>query len=133
VLALSEIGVRDIWGKAIQDRHGRILKRTGAHHVIYPEAAAMGERVGHMVAGKVIDFMEFDDGFAIVKTRAPAEAVGRSLGETQLRRRHGITVVALKRRGSDFTYATADTVVEPGDLLIVSGSTEQVERFAALS
>jgi len=132
VLALSEIGIPDIWGKAIQDRHGRILERTGAHHVIYPEAA-MGERVAHMVAGKIIDFMEFDDGFAIVKTRAPAEAVGRSLGETALRRRHGVTVVAVKRRGTDFTYATADTVVEAGDILIVSGTTEKVERFAALA
>lgn len=132
VLALTEIGCRDIWAKALQERHGRILERTGAHHVIYPEAA-MGERVAHLITGKVIDFIEFDDGFAIVKTGAPAEAFGHSLGRSGLRSRYGVTVVGVKRPGEDFTYATAETVIEPGDLLIVSGQTDAVERFAAVT
>lgn len=37
----------------------------------------------------------------------------------------------MKRPGQDFTYAQADTVLENGDLLIVSGPTAIVERFAA--
>jgi trk system potassium uptake protein TrkA len=132
VLALTEIGCKDIWAKALQERHGRILERTGAHHVLYPEAA-MGERVAHLITGKVIDFIEFDDGFAIVKTAAPAEAFGQSLGSSGLRSRYGVTVVGVKRPGENFTYATAETVIEPGDLLIVSGKTEEVERFAAVT
>lgn len=132
VLALTEIGCKDIWAKALQDRHGRILERTGAHHVIYPEAA-MGERVAHLITGKVIDFIEFDDGFAIVKTGAPTEAFGLALGQSGLRSRYGVTVVGVKRPGEDFTYATPETVIEPGDLLIVSGKTEAVERFAAVT
>lgn len=132
VLALTEVGCKDIWAKALQNRHGRILERMGAHHVLYPEAA-MGERVAHMITGKIIDFIEFDDGFAIVKTCAPREALGRTLGESELRKKYGITVVGLKRLGSDFTHATAETVVEEGDLLIVSGRTGQVEQFAAIT
>jgi len=132
VLALSEIGVPDIWAKAIQDRHGRILERTGAHHVIYPEAS-MGERVAHLITGKIIDFLEVDEGFAIVKTAAPDEALGRSLGEAGLRRRYGVTVVGLKRAGQEFTYATAETVIERGDILLVSGPTASVERFASIT
>ena len=132
VLALSELGVRDIWAKARADRHGRILERTGAHHVVYPEAA-MGERVAHMVTGKIIDFIEFDDGFAIVKTCAPDEALGKTLGESALRSKYGITIVGVKRKHADFTYATVDTFVEQGDLLIVSGPTRLVEKFAAMT
>ncbi len=131
-LALSELGNGDIWAKAINRNHGRILERTGAHHVVYPEAA-MGERVAHLVTGKMIDFIEFDDGFAIVKTRAPQDAVGRSLAESALRSRYGVTVVGVKRPRTDFTYARPETVLEVGDLLIVSGPTKDVERFAALS
>jgi trk system potassium uptake protein len=132
VLALSEVGVPDIWAKARADRHGRILERTGAHHVVYPEAA-MGERVAHMITGKIIDFMEFDDGFAIVKTCSPEEALGKTLGESALRSKYGITIVGVKRKHADFTYATAETVVERGDLLIVSGPTKLVETFAAIT
>lgn len=131
VLALSEIGVPDIWAKARAERHGRILERTGAHHIVYPEAA-MGERVAHMITGKIIDFMEFDDGFAIVKTVAPKQAVGRTLGSSEFRRKYGVTVVGVKRPQTDFTYATAETVVESGDILIVSGPTSKVELFAAI-
>jgi trk system potassium uptake protein TrkA len=92
----------------------------------------MGERVAHLVTGKMIDFIEFDDDFAIVKTRPPREAVGKTLGESQLRSRHGVTVIGVKRPQVDFTYAMPSTLVVEGDLLIVSGPTDMVERFAAL-
>jgi len=132
VLALEEVGVRDIWAKAVSAKHGQILERVGAQHVVYPEAA-MGERVAHLVTGRMIDFIEFDDGFAIAKTTAPSEAWDKTLSESDLRQKYGITVVGLKRRHADFTYAQADTFVESGDILIVSGPTRLVEKFAALS
>ncbi|WP_338722180.1 TrkA family potassium uptake protein [Devosia sp. XK-2] len=131
VLALSELKVPDIWAKALSSKHGRLLERTGAHHVIYPEAA-MGERVAHLVTGQMIDFIEFDDGFAIVKTRAPRESFNKTLAESALRSKYGVTVVGVKRPRTDFTYARPETVIQPGDLLIVSGATDLVERFAAL-
>lgn len=132
VLALSELEIPDIWAKAISDQHGRILEKTGAHHVVYPEAA-MGQRVAHLVTGKMIDFIEFDDGFAIVKTRAPEEAAGKTLAASSLRSKYGITIVGVKRLQEDFTYATPETIVETGDLLIVSGPTKLVEKFAAVT
>lgn len=132
VLALTDLGVRDIWAKAVTSRHGRILERTGAHHVVYPEAS-MGERVAHLVTGKMIDFIEFDDGFAIVKTRAPREVVGKTLAESALRTQHGVTIVGVKRPRADFAYARPETFVEPGDILIVAGPTKLVEAFAGKS
>ena len=131
VLALSELKIPDIWAKATTEKHGRLLERTGARHVVFPEAA-MGERVAHLVTGKMIDFIEFDDGFAIVKTRAPRESIGRTLAESALRSKYGVTVVGVKRPRTDFTYARPETVVEHGDILIVSGATHLVEQFAAL-
>jgi len=135
VLALTEVGVPEIWAKAITPKHGKILSAVGAQNVVFPEAA-MGERVAHLITSKMIDFIEFDDhsegrGFAIAKVAAPREASGRSLAESALRTRYGITVVGVKRTGHDFTFALPDTVVPPGALLIVAGRTDQVERFAA--
>jgi trk system potassium uptake protein TrkA len=129
---LQDLGVKEIWAKAITSAHGNILERIGATHVVYPEAD-MGERVAHLVSGKMIDYIEFDDGFAIVKTRAPREAWNRRLGESKMRTAYGVTIVGVKRPGNDFTYAQADTVVREGDLLIVSGRTELVEKFAAVT
>lgn len=129
VLALSELGVPDIWAKAVTERHGRILERTGAHHVVYPEKT-MGQRVAHLVTSKIIDFIEFDDGFAIAKTRAPTDVLDKTLAESELRRVYNVTIVGIKRPGEDFTYGRPDTMVRPGDLLIVAGPTREVEAFA---
>lgn len=132
VLALVELGVPVIWAKATNERHGRILESTGARHVVYPEAR-MGERVAHMVTGKMIDYIEFDDNYAIVKTRAPEELVGKTLAGYGVRSRFGVTIVGIKRPKEDFTYARPETLVEEGDLLIVSGRTDLVEKFAAVT
>jgi trk system potassium uptake protein len=130
VLTLTEIGITEIWAKAITAKHGKILSAVGANHVIYPEAT-MGDRVAHLITSKMIDFIEFDDGFAISKTTAPADTIGRTLADSALRTRYGVTVVGVKQTGQDFAYARPDTVVPPGAILIVAGTLTQVERFAA--
>jgi trk system potassium uptake protein TrkA len=129
---LVDLGLPDIWAKAVSRQHGRILERIGAHHVVLPEHD-MGERVAHLVTGRMIDYIEFDEDFAMAETAAPSGIVGRPLSDTAVRSRHHVTVVAIKRPGQSFTYATGDTVVRPGDLLIVSGRIEDVESFANLA
>lgn len=130
VMALSELGIGDIWVKALTPEHGQIAQRIGAHHTVYPEAD-MGERVAHLITGRMIDYIEFDDGFAIAKIKAPQVTHHKALAESVVRGRFGITVVGVKRAHEDFQHATPETVVLPGDLLIVSGPTKQVEKFAA--
>jgi len=128
VLELSELEVPHIWAKAVTAAHGRILERVGAHHVVYPEIA-MGERVAHLVTEKLLDFIEFDDDFALVKTATPADAADRTLEDVGLRRRFGVTVVGVKRPGGEFVTARPETVVRAGDLLIVCGTNDQVSRY----
>ncbi|PRY22384.1 potassium channel family protein [Pseudosporangium ferrugineum] len=130
VLTLAEVGVREIWAKATSVKHGQILSRVGARHVIFPEAE-MGERVAHLITGRMLDYIEFDDGFAIAKVRAPREATGRTLADIGLRSKWGVTVVGIKLPGEDFTYARPETVVPSGGILIVAGNTYKVEQFAA--
>ena len=132
VLSLIEVGVTDVWAKAITKQHGKILERVGASHVVYVETA-MGERIAHLVSGAMIDYIEFDDGFAIARTKAPVESCDKKLGESALRTKYGITVVGVKRPGEDFTYARPETKVHRGDQLIVSGATDLVERFCSLT
>lgn len=128
VLALAEAGVRDIWAKAITRKHGAILERVGAHHVIYPEHS-MGERVAHMLTGGMMDYIEFDDEFSIARTLAPPFTWDRTLAESAPRSKHGVTIVGVKRTGQDFTYARPETMVNRHDHLIVSGPTRMVEKF----
>jgi trk system potassium uptake protein TrkA len=128
---LVSFGIPNVWAKATSEAQGRILTQLGVHHVVYPEHD-MGQRVAHLVRGRMLDYIEFEDDFAMVKTSPPADIVGLTLGNSGVRTRHGVTVVAVKRPGEGFTYATADTVVEEGDTIIVAGRTRQTERFSEL-
>jgi trk system potassium uptake protein TrkA len=129
---LLEAEVPNIWAKAVSRQHGQILERLGVHHVVLPEHE-MGERVAHLVTGRMLDFIEFDDDYALVKTVAPDIITGVPLGRSQVRSRYGVTVVGIKPPGEDFTYATAETVVQKGDVIVVTGKTHAVETFAELS
>jgi trk system potassium uptake protein TrkA len=128
---LVDMKVPQIWAKAISESHGKILTRIGAHRVIYPEREA-GERVAHLVSGRMIDFIRFDDNFALVKMYPPKPIRGLSLTDSQVRSKYNITVVGVKSPGKPFTYATENTVVTNHDLIIVSGTNEDIETFAAL-
>ena len=128
---LVDLKIPQIWAKAISQSHGKILARIGANHVIYPEAEA-GERVAHLVSGRMLDFIEFDGDFAIVKMYPPKSIRGITLAESEVRRKYHITVVGVKSPGKDFTYATPDTVVSNHDLIIVSGISADIEKFATL-
>jgi trk system potassium uptake protein TrkA len=128
---LVDLKIPQIWAKAISQSHGKILERIGANHVIYPEAEA-GERVAHLVSGRMLDFIEFDDDFALVKMYPPKPVRGRTLADASVRKKYNITVVGVKSPGKPFTYAMPETVVSNRDLIIVSGSEADIERFAAL-
>ncbi|HHW82311.1 MAG TPA: TrkA family potassium uptake protein [Actinomycetales bacterium] len=126
---LVDMGTPQIWAKAISGEHGRILRRIGAHHVVYPEADA-GQRVAHMVSGRMLDYIEMEDGFTIVKMRPPRETHGFTLEESEIRKKYGIQVIGVKSPGEPFEYATPETRINPTDTLIVSGDTKMLDRFA---
>ncbi|MBQ5941424.1 TrkA family potassium uptake protein [Massilia sp. AB1] len=129
IMVLTELGIKDIWIKAMSPEHGQIAQRIGAHHVIFPEAD-MGERVAHQITGRLMDFIEFEDGFAIAKIHAPDLTHHKTLAEAHVRSRFGVTVVGVKRMNQDFEHALGETRILPGDLLIVSGPTKKIELFA---
>ncbi len=125
------MGVPTVWAKAMSAAHARILAQLGVHHVVRPEHD-MGQRVAHLVGSRMMDYVEFDEDFAMTKTSPPSMIVGKQLRRTPVRTHHGVTVVAVKHRGREFTYATPDTVLQKDDVIIVSGTLRNIERFSEL-
>jgi len=127
---LVDVGTPQIWAKAISAEHGRILQRIGAHHVVFPEFDA-GNRVAHLVSGKLMDYIEVEDGFTIVKMRPPKETQGFTIEQSRVREKYGVTIIGVKSPGMDFVYADPTTRISANDLIVVSGHSELLERFAA--
>ncbi|GAA2750276.1 potassium channel family protein [Amnibacterium kyonggiense] len=127
---LLEFGVPQVWAKAVSDQHGAILRRLGVHNVVYPEKD-MGRRIAHRVRGNLQDFVELGDDFAAVRTRPPADLVGRTVAEARTRDSRGVTITAIKRPDGGWHHCTTDSVIGPDDLLLVTGPTRKAERFAS--
>ena len=128
---LIKLGIPNIWAKAVSEPHGEILRQLGVKHVISPEKD-MGKRVAHLVRGVMQDYIDIGEDFALVKTAPPQEILGKPLSETKVRTVHGVTVTAFYRAGQGWSYATMETVVLDGDIILVAGQTERVESFSRL-
>ncbi|WP_336985442.1 TrkA family potassium uptake protein [Altererythrobacter aquiaggeris] len=131
VLALSDLGLVNIRAKATNEKHARILERTGANHVVFPEQK-MGERVARLLNERLPDFISFGDEFAIARLKAPEPIVGLPLITSECRRKFSVTVVGVKRHGEDFIHAVPDTIMFPDDQLVVSGRISDIEKFSGI-
>ena len=127
---LVDLETPQIWAKAISRAHGRILRRIGAQHVVYPEFDA-GQRAAHLVSGRMLDYIEMEkDGFSIMKLRPPQEVRGFSLEELDLRGRYCVNVLAIRRPKQRFEYANSSTRIHSDDEIIVPGDSRLLENFA---
>jgi K+/H+ antiporter YhaU regulatory subunit KhtT len=115
----------DTWPTALSWK----FSNPTARNLAQSRCADMGVRVANM-SGRLIDFIELDDGFALAKIHAPSATHNRTLEESTVRTKYRITIVGIKRTNQDFQHATPSTLILPGDLLIVSGPTGQIQRFA---
>lgn len=125
---LLKFGRPDIWAKAISEPHAEILGQLGISHVIRPEHD-MGRRTAHLVRGGMLDYLEIEDDFVMVRTRPPEAAQDRPLAVLGLRDKYGITVVAYRRPGTRWEHTTAQTVLYAEDEIIVQGYKAETERF----
>lgn len=129
---LAELGIPQIWAKAISQSHGKILTKIGAHHVIYPEAEA-GERIAHLVNGRMLEFVEFDDEYALAKMFPPPAIRGLTIAEANLRKRFGINVVGIKTPGEEYIDPTPESIIPNYASIVISGRSADIERFAKLA
>jgi trk system potassium uptake protein TrkA len=128
---LLKFGKPIVWAKAISEPHAEILEQLGVHHVVRPEHD-MGRRVAHLVRGGMLDYVEFEGDFILIRTRPPAVAQDRPLGVLGLRDKYGITVVASKSPDGRWQPATAQTVLYEDDEILVEGNKHQTEAFSRL-
>lgn len=125
---LKNVGAKEIWAKAVSDQHGQILQQVGVDRIVFPEKD-MGKRVAHIVKGAA-DFIEVDNDYAIVKSTPNQHIIGVRLGDTDLRKRFGVTIMAVKQGDQPWVNADNNTVLKESDHILVAGPTKLAEEFA---
>lgn len=121
----------EVWAKAITGPHAEILEQLGVHHVVNPERD-MGVRTAHLIQGHILDFVPIDQGFAMVRCTAPASVQQRPMDLLDVRRRYGVAIVALCRPGGTWEPTEPGTMLYEDDQILVTGPTDQAERFSSM-
>jgi len=128
---LRQIGVPRIVARSLSELHARVLRAVGAHEVVSPEVE-MGQRLAYRLSHpNVLDRVDLGDNAELVELEVPAQYVGKTLVEIDVRRRFDVTVVAIHRGGRIVANPSRDEVFQAGEILVVIGSTGAVSRFAA--
>ncbi|MEW6193144.1 MAG: TrkA family potassium uptake protein [Bacillota bacterium] len=126
---LKEMGVKTVVAKARTELHGRVLAKVGADKVVFPERD-MGVRVARaLVAANIVDQIELSPDFSIMELIAPPEFVGKSIGESAIRMKHGVTVLAIRRGQEIIISPGARQTIEEGDVLVVVGRNDRLKRL----
>ena len=127
-----KIGNRRIWAKAVSQTHADILGQLGIDNVIRPEND-MGRRTAHLIRGQMSDFMTVGEDFVLARTAPPVRISDSPLASFDVRRRYGVSVVALRREGEDsWDIADQDVTLYADDEILIAGSPREVEDFSTL-
>lgn len=128
----KEMGVKYVLAKAQNDLHRKVLERTGADKVVFPERD-MGQRVAHnLVSSNVLDYIEIAGDLRMVDIAAVDGWVGKDLAGLNFRQKYGVNVIAIKKKDGALNASPhGGDVIEQDDILIVVGSKECISKFEA--
>lgn len=126
-LNLQELGVKNIWVKAISPEHEKVLKRLGVDFVVFPEQFVARQLAHRLAVPGLLDYLALGEGVLVREVEVDKWS-GKSLRELQLPSTHRAQVVAWKRTGErKFSFVpSADVALEKGDVLVVLGDAEDV-------
>ncbi len=128
-LILKELGVPLVLSRANSPLHARVLERVGADHVVQPEKEFGEFLARRMSSPGIMDYLELGHDEALVEMEVPREWIGRSLADLQLHRKKDLTVLAIKGEGKEGTIPRPDAPLQKGDVLIVGGRKEELDRL----
>ncbi|MCR8645247.1 TrkA family potassium uptake protein [Paenibacillus sp. N1-5-1-14] len=130
-IVLKDFGVKSVVAKAMTELHGKVLQKIGVDRVIYPERD-MGIRVAHQLASpNLLDYIELSKDYTIAELSVPKHLCGHSLSDLNPRGKYGCSVVAINKKQNEqvIIAPSAQDVLEEGDLMVVIGVNENIERL----
>ncbi len=130
-ILLVELQAKYVVAKAQTELHGRVLKKIGVNRIVYPEQD-MGKKLAHSIlAPSIVDLFELSNQYSIVEVRATEDLVGKTLGELDLRARHGIAIIAIRSSDGDKTNISPAAVdpIETDDIIIAAGTNSDLKEL----
>lgn len=124
----KESGAKHILVKALGLRQKKILESVGADQVVLPEREMGAKAARKLASPNLLDILEDSEHYTIAEVRPLPEWVGKSIRQADIRRRHGQTILALRRGDRVLVPAPIDQVLKTDDVLITLSERAAIDK-----
>jgi trk system potassium uptake protein TrkA len=132
-LYLRDLGLKQVVVKAISEDHGKVLHLIGATEIVHPERDTARRVARGLGLRSIVEYLPLASDSSLVEVKVPAEFVGRTLAELDIRKRFQVLVVAIKR-GESLVLATGGGErLQPGDVLVLVGRDADLDEVGRLA
>jgi trk system potassium uptake protein TrkA len=139
VVNLRQMGIKQIYARAEDLIAGEVFSKVGATEVIYPEIESAERWAYKLIAPQIGEKIDFAEGYSLARIKAPASFNGRTVMDLQLRQKHNVNLVLIKRgenskqtkaeKGKIINVPMPSTVIYQDDILMVAGSDADLAKL----
>ncbi len=152
-VVLKQIGVPQVITRATTSVRGDILSRIGADDIANPERESAERWCNKLLAPSIMERIALAEGYSLAQVAAPESFYGKSLKELAILTKYKVNVIAIRRAAEQaekqpeppkangkaektpdkkhyvISVPMADTVIQPGDVLLLIGSDQAIANF----
>ena len=141
VQTLKELGIKQIIAKGVTALQGKILKNLGVSEVIFPERDAATRLAQRLMSPNVFEYLELVPGYSVEEIAVPDEMSGLRLKEAQIQETYHINLIGIRKKVTRMVKGrmttdevfnvtpSSEDVIEKGDVLVVVGKQEDIDRL----
>ncbi len=131
VMVAKEKGVHKVIAKAENKRKSEILKKIGADQIVFPEQESGSRTAFQLMFPEILRFFDLSSDLVIVEMQPREEWCGRTLLELELRKKHGINVIAFRRGDKVYDVSSEAAVIQSGESMLIVTTKDNLEKLEA--
>lgn len=125
---LKELGAKVVVSRADREVQAKFLLRNGADEVINPEKQIAEWAAIRYASDHIRDYIKLDGSHAIFEVTVPEGWIGRTIGNIDIRKKYGISILAIKQDGKMSLIVTPDTQLESTMTMLVLGDQKAIQK-----
>ena len=125
---LKELGAKLVVSRASRDVQAKFLLRNGADEVVYPEKQLAKWTAIRYSADHILDYIELDGENAMFEVKIPADWIGKTIGQIDIRKKYNINIIGIRRNEKLDLSVTPETVLSNGETMMVLGRYRDLQK-----
>jgi len=139
---LKKMNVSRLISRSVSPIHETILEAMGINEIVRPEEESAARWAKKLTSGSFLDSMELTKEYSIIEMIVPEKFIGKTIGQIGFNKNYNVIVLttlqqvkernilgASKLTRKIFGTATASTILNKGDIMVLYGHKKNIERL----